>query len=131
MGMTTAVIKKFVEEDHKGQVIMVTCDNEHKFWHNASSNPSIIWNWDKEYFIALETNDEVVDQNKHPMQVTQVSFGEIQFLTAYIDKVSTLDFINKNITDEKEKEKVKNLLQKVSPSMMGPRTLDGKNLGRF
>ena len=134
MGMSTAVIKKFIEEDHKDHAIMVTCDNEHKFWHNTSSNPSLIWNWDKEYFIALESNsDEVVDQNKHPMQVTQVSFDEIQFLTAYIDKVSAIEFIKNNITDEDEKEKVKNLLYKVAPSMMGPRTLrdNGEKLGRF
>ena len=132
MSMTKEAIRKFVEEDYKDFVIMITCDNEHKFYHNAHGNPPIIWDWDNNVFIALDVNDdEIIDQNKHPMQVTMVSLDEIQYLDAYIDKATAIDFINKNITDETKKEEVKALLKKVAPAMMAPRTLSGKNLGEF
>lgn len=131
MGMSASVIKKFVEEDHKDEVIMVTCDNQHIFYHNAHMNLPIIWDWDNELLIAIEPNDEAIDQNKHPMQITQVSFDEIQYLTAYIDRNAAIKFINENITDEAKKEEAKVILQKVAPGVMGPKTLQGKDLGRF
>ena len=117
------LIKKFVEEDYKDCTILVTCDNEHKFWHNAKDVPPIIWDWANERFIALETTDEIVDQNKHPMQITSVELCHIQFLTAYIDRSTAIDFISKNITDEAKKEETLKLLNRVAPGMMGPRTL--------
>lgn len=123
MSMTKDVIKKFVEEDHKDHVIMVTCDNEHKFYHNAHGNLPIIWDWDNDVFIVMEPTDEVVDQNKNPMQITKVALEEIQFLTAYVDRIDAINFIRQNITDEKKKEEALSLLQRVAPGMMGPRTL--------
>ena len=123
MSMTKEVIKKFVEEDHKDHVIMVTCDNEHKFYHNAHGNVPIIWDWDNDVFIAMEPNDELTDQNKHPMQITKVALEEIQFLTAYVDRITALNFITENITDETKKKESLALLQKVAPGTMGPRTL--------
>lgn len=117
------LIKKFVEEDYKDCAILVTCDNEHKFWHNVKDVPPIIWDWDNERFLALETTDEIADQNKHPMQVTSVELAHIQFMTAYIDKTTTIDFINKYITDEEKKKQTLSLLCRTAPGMMGPRTL--------
>lgn len=123
MSMTTDVIKKFVEEEYKDFVIEVTCDNEHRFYHNAAGKPPIIWDWTNEVFMVLEPNHVVNDQNKHPMQITKVALEEIQFLTAYVDKVTVLKFINDNITDEDKKKETKEYLQKLAPAMMGPKTL--------
>ena len=132
MSMTKEAIKKFVEEDYKDFAILVTCDNEHHFYHNVAGNAPVIWDWDNNVFYALDTNDVVNDQNKHPMQVSMVSLDEIQFLDAFIDMNAALKFINEKITDEAKREEVKQkVLRKVAPSMMGPRTLDGKNLGDF
>lgn len=123
MSMTKEYIKKFVEEDYKDYCILVTCDNEHKFYHNAKDNPPIIWDWDNNTFTVLSTNQEIIDQNGHPMEVTTVSLEEIQFLTAYIDTVKALDFINTKITDETKKEEAKQMLQKIRPAKMGPNSL--------
>ena len=123
MSMTKDAIRKFVEEDYKDFVIMVTCDNEHKFYHNASKNPSIVWDWDNDLFLALDINDEPIDQNKHPMQVTQVSLEEIQFLDAFIDKEAALKFISEKYTDDEDKAVAKAILQKAAPGVMGTRTL--------
>lgn len=131
MSMTKEAIKKFVEVDYKDYTILVTCDNEHHFYHNAAGNAPIIWDWNNNVFYALDTNDVVNDQNKHPMQVTMVSLDEIQFMDAFIDMNAALKFINEKITDEAKREEVKKVLKKVAPSMMAPRTLDGKNLGNF
>lgn len=127
MSMTAAVIRKFVEEDHKNDVIEIVCDNEHHFFDHASGNPPIIWDWNNQTFTALETNQEIIDQNGHPMQITTVSLEEIQFLTAYIDINSAIEFINNNIADEEKKEEVKTILKKVKPAMMAPRTLRKKD----
>ena len=117
------LIKKFVEEDYKDFAILVTCDNEHKFYHNVKGVPPIIWDWDNERFLVLETTEEIVDQNKHPMQITSVELAHIQFITAYIDKATTIDLVNKYITDENQKKETLSLLSKVAPAMMSPRTL--------
>lgn len=124
MSMTKEYIKKFVEE-HKEDTILITCDNEHKFYYNAHGNTPVIWDWDNDAFIALETNQEIVDQNKHPFHITIVSLEEIQFLTAFIDINKTLEFIKEHVTDEKQKEKVMQIVQKMKPAMMGPNTLSG------
>jgi hypothetical protein len=121
--MTKNVIKKFVEEDYKDCAILVTCDNEHKFWHNSKKNPPIIWDWDNDCFIALETNNEAIDQNKHPFTITTVALDEIQFLTASVDIATVLGFVKENITDEEQKEVTMELIKKCKPAMMGPRTL--------
>lgn len=123
MSMTKEAIRKFVEEDYKDFVIMITCDNEHKFYHNATGLPPIVWDWDNNVFISLDTSDIINDQNKHPMQVTMVSLDEIQYLDAFIDRITALNFINQNITDEAKKQEIKSLLQKVAPGTMGFRTL--------
>lgn len=123
MSMTKEAIKKFVEEDYKDFVIMITCDNEHKFYCNASNNPSVVWDWNNNLFLAFDINDEPVDQNKHPMQVTQVSLDEIQFLDAFIDKEAALKFINEKYTKDEDKAVAKTLLQRTAPGVMGPRTL--------
>lgn len=123
MSMTKEVIKKFIEEDYKDHVVLVTCDNEHKFYHNAHGNPPIIWDWDNDRFLVLETNNDIIDQNQNPVTITSVALEEIQFLTASVDMITALDFINENITDEAKKEEIKKVLQKLKPSMMGPRTL--------
>ena len=121
--MTKEVIKKFVEEDHKDEVILITCDNEHKFWHNTKNNPPVIWDWDNDRFLALESNNQAIDQNKHPFTITSVALEEIQFLTASVDIVGVLDFIKEYITDEEQKEITMALVQKCKPAMMGPKTL--------
>lgn len=123
MSMTKEAIKKFVEEDYKDFVIMVTCDNQHIFYHNAYGNPPIVWDWDNDVLLVLDLNDEPVDQNKHPMQITMVALEEIQFLDAFIDKATAIKFINEKITDEDQKTVCKEYLQKAAPGMMGPRTL--------
>ena len=121
--MTVDVIRKFIEEDYKDCVIQIRCDNEHLFWDHTANNAPIIWDWDKEYFMVIEPNDEITDQSGHPMQIHLVDFGDIQELIAYVDTTTALDFINKNITDETKKEEVKALLSKVRPAMMSPRSL--------
>lgn len=123
MSMTRDHIRKFVEEDYKDCVVLITCDNEHKFYHKAHGNPSVVWDWDNEVFYALETNEDIADQNGHPMQVTTVALDEIQFLTAYIDTIQALDFINNKYTDDAEKENAKDVLMKIRPGQMGPKTL--------
>lgn len=127
MSMTKEVLKKFVEEDYKDFTILVTCDNEHKFLHRSYGNPDIIWDWDNEVFIALEINQDAVDQNKHPMHITTVSLEEIQFITAFVDSAKIIDFINSKYTDDEAKEKAKEVFRKAKPGIMGPRTLR-KNL---
>ena len=122
MSMTKDIIKKFVEEDYKDYTIKVTCDNEHIFYHRSYGNPDIIWDWDNNAFIVLESHEDVVDQFKHPMQITIVSLDEIQFLTAMVETSAVIEFINK-YTEEESKEKAKLILQKIKPGMMGPRTL--------
>ena len=123
MSMTKDVIRKFVEQDYKDCTILITCDNEHLFYHNTSSKPNIVWDWDNGVFLALEVNDQITDQSGHPMQVTSVALEEIQFLTAYIDPSKSLEFINNKFTNNDEKEKCKAILSKARPAMMGPRTL--------
>ena len=123
MSMTKELIKKFVEEDYKDCVILITCDNEHKFYYNAHNNTPVVFDWDNDVFIALETNEEIVDQNKHPMQVTMVALEEIQFLTVFIEAKEALNFVNKYVTDEKQKEETLKIIQRTAPSMMGPNTL--------
>ena len=123
MSMTKDVLRKFVEEDYKDCTILITCDNEHKFYHRAFGNPSVIWDWDNDVFIALETNEDATDQNGHPMQVTSVALEEIQFITAYIDTQTALNFINEKYTEEADKENAKQVLQKGKPEQMGPKTL--------
>ena len=122
--MTKEAIKKFVEEDYKDFVIRITCDNEHIYFYNASKNPSVVWDWDNNVIYALELNNEIMDQNKHPMKITQVSLDEIQFLTAFPDKTTILKFINEKFTDEDKKKEAKEILQRTAPAMMGPRSLD-------
>lgn len=123
MSMTKESIRKFVEEDYKDCVILITCDNEHKFYYNAHGNTPVIFDWDNSLFIALETNEEIVDQNKHPMQVTMVALDEIQFLTAFIETKEAFKFIDTYVKDESQRAEVLKILQKTAPSMMGPRTL--------
>ena len=123
MSMTKEVIRKFVEEDHKDEVILVTCDNEHKFFHNAHGNTPIIWDWDNDRFLVLQSNQEIIDQNGHPFEITSVALEEIQFLTAYVDVVKAIEFINKYITDEEQKKAALELVQKLKPAMMAPTTL--------
>ena len=123
MSMTKEVIKKFVEEDFKDFAILVISDNEHRFYHRAKLNPDIIWDWENEVFYALETNEEVIDQHGHPMQVTVVALEEIQFITAFIDTKKGIEFINEKYSDDSAKEKAKSVLQQIKPGMMGPRTL--------
>lgn len=130
MSLSKDYIKKFVEEDHKGELIVITTDNEHKYYHNAYKNPPIVWDWDNETFYALESNEEITDGN-NPMQLTAVALNDIQFLTVKLDKAGSLKFINENITDENAKKQAKALLQKLSHSTMKPRTLSGDNLGDF
>lgn len=127
MSMTKETLKKFVEEDYKDYTILVTCDNEHRFYHRSYALPDIIWNWDENTFTALEVHDDETDQNKFPMEVTTVSLDEIQFITAFIETKKALEFIQQ-YPDEKSKEKAKAILQKVKPGLMGPRTL--RELGR-
>lgn len=128
MSMTVDTIRKFVEEDYKDYAIMITCDNEHKYYYNTKGNPSVIWNWDDGTFTALETREEVNDQNGHPFEITKVAIEEIQFITAYVDMATAIDFINKNYTDEKQKEVAKKVLKRMKPCLMAPNTL--KELGR-
>lgn len=123
MSMIKEVIRKFVEEDFKDFAILVISDNEHRFYHRAKSNPDIVWDWDNDVFYALETNEELIDQNGHPMQVTVVALEEIQFMTAFIDTKKTLEFINSKYTEDVEKEKAKQVLQVIKPGFMGPKTL--------
>lgn len=123
MSMTKEVIRKFVEEDHKDEVILVTCDNEHKFFHNAYGNSPVIWDWDNDRFLVLQSNQEIVDQNGHPFEITSVALEEIQFLTAYVDVVKAIEFVNKNITDENKKKEVLELISKCKPAMMSQTTL--------
>ena len=131
MSMKKELIKKFVEVDYKDYVIMITGDNQHVFYTNTAKNPPIVWDWDNEVVYILDTNDEIVDQNKHPMQVTMLSLDEIQYLDAFIDMAAALKFINEKFKDEETKENIKKTLSKVAPSMMGPNTLRGKDLGNF
>lgn len=127
MSMTKDLLKKFVEEDFKDFAILVISDNEHRFYHRTQSSPDIIWDWANEVFYAFEANEEMTDQNKHPMQVTMVALEEIQFITAFVDAKKSIEFINDNYTDDDQKEKAKLVLQKVKPGFMGPTTLK-KNL---
>lgn len=121
--MTADIIKKFVEEDYKNFIIMIRLDNEHLYYDHVPNNAPIIWDWANECFMVIEPNDELIDQSGHPMQIQLVDFGQIQQLTAYVDTVTALDFINKNITDETQLKEVKAQLQKVRPALMTPRTL--------
>ena len=57
------------------------------------------------------------------MQVTSVALEEIQFITAYIDTQTALNFINEKYTEEADKENAKQVLQKIKPGQMGPKTL--------
>lgn len=123
MALATELIKKFVEEDFKDFSILVICDNEHRFYHRTHNCPDIIWDWDNEAFMAMDVNENVADQQKHPIEVVYVSFGEIQFLHAFADTEKTLELINEKYTDEKSIKKAKSILQKIRPSMMGARTL--------
>ena len=123
MSMTKEYIKKFVEEDYKDCLILIICDNEHKFYHNAKNNPPIIWDWDNDVFIALETNNDIIDQYGHSLQVTTVALEEIQFLTASVDIVKALEFVEKNITDEDKKKEVMEIIKKIGPSMMTPKSI--------
>ena len=127
MSATTEQLKKFVEEDFKDFAILVISDNEHRFYHRTKSSPDIVWDWDNEIFYAFEPNEEMTDQNKHPMQITMVALAEIQFITAFIDAKKSIEFINENYTDEDQKEKAKSVLQVIKPGFMGPNTLK-KNL---
>lgn len=127
MSMTKDLLQKFVEEDFKDFAILVISDNEHRFYHRSKNNPDIVWDWDNEVFYALETNEEVIDQNMHPMQVTMVALEEIQFITAFVDTKKSIEFINENYTNDAQKEKAKGVLYQVKPGIMGPRTLR-KNL---
>ena len=121
--MTTDVIRKFIEEDYKDFVILVRCDNEHLYYHNSPGNSPLIWDWDKEHFMFIEPNDNILAQSEFPMQIHLIDFGDIQELTAYVDKTTALNFINNNITDEDMQKKLKSQLQKLSASMMDTKTL--------
>lgn len=123
MSMTKEVLRKFVEEDFKDFAILVISDNEHRFYHRAKNNPDIVWDWDNDVFYALETNEETIDQNGHPMQVTAVALEEIQFITAFIDTKKGIEFINDKYSDDSQKEKAKLVLHQIKPGMMGPTTL--------
>lgn len=127
MSMTKDQLRKFVEEDFKDFAILVISDNEHRFYHRTKSSPDIVWDWDNDVFYVLEPNEEMTDQNKHPMEVTMVSLEEIQFISAFIDAKKSIEFINNNYTEDEQKEKAKEILQVVKPGFMGPRTLK-KNL---
>ena len=121
--MTTDVIRKFVEEDYKDCVIQVRCDNQILFYDHTAHNSPVIWDWDNECFMVIEPNDEIIDQSGHPMQIRLIALDQIQELIAYVDTITALDFINKNITDEAKKEEVKAMLGKVRPAMMSPKSL--------
>lgn len=123
MSMTKETLKKFVEETYKDYTILVTTDNEHRYYHRSYALPDIVWDWDSNTFTALEVHDDETDQNKYPMEITTISLDEIQFITAFIDKPKALEFINENYTEDTSKEKAKSILQKVAPGLMGPRTL--------
>jgi hypothetical protein len=122
MSMTKEYIKKFVEEDYKDYVIKVTCDNEHVFFHNTTHNPPIIWDWDNETFKVLHSNQEIVDQFKHPLQITTVSLEEIQFLEAYITIEEGLKFINENITDKEKIKETKLMIGKLAGCTIAPQS---------
>lgn len=127
MSMTKDQLKKFVEEDFKDFAILVISDNEHRFYHRTKNSPDLIWDWNNDVFYALESNEEMTDQNMHPMQVTMVALEEIQFITAFVDTKKSIEFINDKYTDAEQKEKAKGVLQTVKPGFMGPKTLR-KNL---
>ena len=124
MSMTKEYIKKFVEEDYKDCVILVTCDNEHKFYHNAANNPPIIWDWNNGTFKVLQSNQEITDQYGNPFQIVTVALEEIQFLEAYVSMETALDFINENVTDEEKKKECKEkFIQKLAGCTMAPNSL--------
>ena len=123
MSMTMETLKKFVEEDFKDYTILVTTDNEHRYYHRSDFLPDIVWNWNEETFTAFEMNDDETDQYKYPIEITTVALAEIQFITAIIDKPKAIEFITGNYTDDKSKEKAKTFLQKIAPGQMGPNTL--------
>lgn len=123
MSLTTDQIKKFVETDWKDYTILVTCDNEHKFFHRSKGMSDIVWDWENECFTALETQEDVDTQMRQPMQVTTVSFGEIQFLTAYIDMPKALEFVKEKYTEEGPLNKAKSILQRIKPAMGTPESL--------
>ena len=121
--MTADAIRKFVEEDYKDCMIQIRCDNQHLFYDHVANNAPIIWDWEKENFMVIEANDELVNQSGQPMQIRLVEFDQIQELIAYVDTTTALDFINKNITDETKKEELKSMLAKIKPAMMTPKSL--------
>lgn len=114
-------IRKFVEEDYKDCAILVTCDNQHLFWDNVSSYPDLIWDWENDTLKALDFNTETVNQNQHPIMITETAISLIQYVTAYPNTSEVIDFINKSYTDEKKKEKALSLLQKSLPCIMNPK----------
>lgn len=118
MSMKIDTIKKFVEEDFKDFVILVTCDNEHKFYHNAIGKPPIIWDWDNGTFTILDVNNDFVDQGKYPARVTTVAIEEIQFIDAFIDINAAIKFVNDNIAEDQDKITSMGLLKKLKPNMM-------------
>ena len=118
-----STLKKFVEEDYKDFAIMITCDNEHKYFYNTKGQPSVIFNWDEDTMTILETREEVNDQNGHPFEITVVALEEIQFITAYVDTATVIDFINNKYTNEDHKEVAKKILKRMKPCLMGPNTL--------
>ena len=123
MSMTKEAIKKFVEEDFKDYSILVTTDNEHKFFHRTKGNPDVVWDWDNDCFLGLENSEDIIGQHTKPFQVTQVALDEIQFLTAFIDVPKALEFVKENYTEEVAIYKAKETIQKCTPTSKIENTL--------
>ena len=123
MAIATEYIKKLITEDYKDCCVLITCDNEHLFYHNSKNQPPLIWDWENELFIAFQTNREIDCQQPNPIEVTYVSFGEIQFIHAYLDTASALEFIKENITDEGYKEQYMDFIKRTKPAMMNDSSL--------
>ena len=105
--MTLAEIKKIREEAGDDKAMIITCDNEHIFYHNVIDSCPIIWDDELERFISFEKNiTSAHSQEKKPAKVVYTSYEHIQFIEV-LTTVPEIFEILKNFKDKMTEEQYK------------------------
>lgn len=106
----------------KDSPIQLTCcdmltfwDNVDKFkYHQNIEYPNIIWNDEKEYFIALKPYNDGVEHYQFPVEVTIVPYENIEYIKSCTDIKSAREVLSYYKADESIKKSAEDMFGKIT-----------------
>lgn len=103
--MTKEQVVYFRDVVAKDKAVKIVCDNQHIFYDNITHYPPIIWDDEKELFMAVRVNQDPCSHVETPFETTVTSYEHIQFLHCYDSSADAIDMMNDygvNLSDEKK-----------------------------